>query len=280
MDSRFLKDSKGGGQATFYTFPAVGSFYNYSRDLAKVDGNLKVQSNLIIGVEGILQNPTFQNGNLKKFFPGFDMENDRAAFVSAILRFIFSRPNEKLEKLYDKCIGSEMGLNNSLKVGIQFRAGDPKDLVMSNREIDAFGDQLLQDFSEPLERKNITVFVTGDDHADLLNNLIERLRRNNFKVVSSGEYCPQLHFSHIDLKPGSCVSEEKTFLDWFALTQMDRLYISRSGYGETASMLSLVPTLRYSCFSTNVWHFQPWKLTNVKDFEPNNRYGNYTMPYP
>ena len=227
-----------------------------------VVANLTILSNSIDGVQGILENPVFKNGNLPKLFPGFDIESDQSPFIAAIMRFVIGKPNSKLMELYEECIGSHLGEGDLLKVGVQIRNGDRKLPNFKEDKFDLFETQLLEDFPSESDREKVIVFITGDSNERFIS-LIDKLRQN-FRVVTSGETCQQLQFNHIDKTAGHWISEAKTYLDWYALTQMDRLYISRSGFGETAALISMVPTQHFTCASGE-WKFRTFSF--LRPFE-------------
>ena len=218
-------------------------------------------------MEGLLKNPMLENENFLKLFPGFDVEKDQSPLVAAILRFVIGKPNGKLSKLYEECVGFYLSGENSLiKVGIQIRNGDPGLSRFEDDKFDRFVTKLLQDFPVEHERQNIFIFDTGDSN-DKFNSLIEKLRKVKFQVITSGETFPQLQFSHVDRNSGQWLSEAKTYLDWYALTQMDRLYISRSGFGETAALISMVPTQHFTCV-TMEWKFHPFPFLTPFNINP------------
>ena len=222
--------------------------------------NLEIQCNSIAGIQGLLENPAFVRDKIPKWFPGFNVEQDRAELVAAVLKFIVGRPNEKLMELYNTCVASHF-VGKNLKIGVQIRNGDHGEIRVKAENYDCFAEKIVKDFpSQTNNREKIVIFVTGDSN-DKFRNLVDQLRRSDFHVVTSSDVCGQLTFSHIDKNLGdqTWLSEVKSYLDWFALTQMDRLYISRSGYGETASMISLVPTQRFIHWSTTC-DFQPYSM--------------------
>ena len=229
----------------------------YSKNLTSLTSNLKIHTNTIDGVQGILENPIFTNGNLPKIFPDFDIENDQSPFVASILRFVIGQPNAQLSRLYEECIESHLGDGNLLKVGMQIRNGDFGIVRFKEDKFDEFEAKILEDFPTEADREKVVVFVTGDSN-DKFQSLIGKLRVN-FQVVTSGETCQQLHFTHIGTHSGQWISEAKAYLDWYVLTRMDRLYISRSGFGETAALISMVPTQHFTCKSGE-WKFQTFPI--------------------
>ena len=235
--------------------------FNSNLSLIKPQGqNLEIKTNSIAGIQGLLENPAFVRDKIPKWFPGFNVEQDRAELVAAVLKFIVGRPNEKLMELYNTCVASHF-VGKNLKIGVQIRNGDHGEIRVKAENYDCFAEKIVKDFpSQTNNREKMLIFVTGDSN-DKFQNLVDQLRRNHFHVVTSSDVCGQLTVSHIDYFYGNdtWLSDAKSYLDWFALTQMDRLYISRSGYGETASMISLVPTQRFIHWSATC-DFQPYSM--------------------
>ena len=255
IEPSFLKDI--GPGETLILMGQRSNLLQYSKNVTSLTSNLKIQANSIDGVQGILENPVFKNGNLPKLFPGFDIESDQSPFIAAIMRFVIGKPNSKLMELYEECIGSHLGEGDLLKVGVQIRNGDSGKIRFKADKFDEFVAKILEDFPTEVDRQKVVVFVTGDSN-DKFNSLIAKLRVD-FRVVTSGETCQQLHFTHVDIHSGKWISEAKAYVDWYALTQMDRLYISRSGFGETAALVSMVPTQHFTCVSGE-WKIQTFPI--------------------
>ena len=241
----------------FLNVESEKQFFNFARDVRKSTSSLTIRANILIGIEGVLRNPKFRKEKLFKLFPNFSIQQDRGPLISAVLKFLIGSPNQQLKKLYDKCVGSFLG--KSLKIGLQIRVGDSKgDSRVEGQKMDCFSDKIFSDFPVLQNRQKLVVFITGDSD-NKFNRIIERIRSQNITIFSSGEKCGELEFSHIDKSMGASteqwISQAKTFLDWYALTQMDRLYITRSGFGESASMVSQVPTQRFQhWFQTCSWN--------------------------
>ena len=107
--------------------------------------NLEIQCNSIAGIQGLLENPAFVRDKIPKWFPGFNVEQDRAELVAAVLKFIVGRPNEKLMELYNTCVASHF-VGKSLNIGVQIRNGDHGEIRVKAENGDCFVEKIRKDF--------------------------------------------------------------------------------------------------------------------------------------
>jgi hypothetical protein len=85
-------------------------------------------------------------------------------------------------------------------------------------------------------RSRVIVFLTGDSQ-DAVDYLMAALVAEGIRAFRT-DHNP----SHI-LESTTMDLAAKTYLDWWLLTKMDRLLITRSAFGETAAAYSLKPAV-------------------------------------
>jgi hypothetical protein len=102
-------------------------------------------------------------------------------------------------------------------------------------------------------RERVIVFVTSDNQQaiDYLNTNLFQFGIRSF----STKHLP----SHI-LESTTVEAAAKTYIDWWLLTQMDRLLITKSTFGETAAAYSLRPTVVVDGWVDSC---RTWKFNNT-----------------
>ena len=214
-------------------------------------------SNRYAGLTVLFKNQPYSDNLMKMSgFPLGNLSNghfDFPLFISAAFRSVLGQRKPKLENLISKVLEQQIGLEKwekSLKIGVQIRTGgfsglDP-DFVLGvvPEQVQCFTNEVAYLINERLRKspsfkekaEQISIFVSSD-WQDATNSF-----RNYFKNVKGVEIfdtdTDDLPINHLDgenaRNSGQWQDVAKVYVDWNLLTRMDFLFISSSGYGETA----------------------------------------------
>jgi hypothetical protein len=146
-----------------------------------------------------------------------------------------------------------------VKVGVHIRTGgdvpgmdDPK---LPHQAAKVFAQQVANHCAD----KKCAVFFASDSEiaAGIFKDEMKMLAPSAPIVKTEGRPW------HLDRSGGTNADYTKSFLDWILLCRMDYLVISRSGFGETASWFSQVPTRQVQSIDNvfdydNIIGFKGW----------------------
>ncbi|OAE21103.1 hypothetical protein AXG93_3661s1280 [Marchantia polymorpha subsp. ruderalis] len=159
--------------------------------------------------------------------------------------------------------------SDRVKVGVQLRIGNDTAWHEGPRHslaaVGCFVEKAKLKCEEGnRQSKECLIFVSTDSQRAL------ELFRARFKLLGISMMATDGPISHIDkpsqslirqhfVDPQSIITEHsRVFMDWILLTKMDYLYISRSGFSETAAFAGMVPTERLAVRDEYRCGFYPW----------------------
>ena len=198
--------------------------------------------------------------------------------ISAALRCILGIPTERLKRSYSSLTAQSAGsvkvFEEMTKFGIQVRTGmtsfeQVKGKIEKKEQQQCFSNFLWQMIANSsVEIKTLSrviTFITSD--SDNATNYLVASLTPALRVVTTFGLA-----THIDKKGQDDDLDwhdiDKPFIDFYALTRMDALLISRSSYGEMAAALSRVPTWRFrkdnEALGHTLCYFYPWKISSLE----------------
>ena len=220
-------------------------------------------SNSIFGIDGLVNetgfNPIFESLT--------GSTDDVALLISAISQTIFGTPTPLLKSLLFQCVMQKnvKKWKRSYRIGVQIRQlreeWNEGNLVhrVQVDQLRCFADEVLRILSDNstsvimkrMKLDSILIFVSSDSEVAIqfLKSALSNWK--NITIVTSNDTCSDIMppFVHSDRSEPNSVNETDiaiemagTYVDWYALTQMHRLVISRSGFSASASWTSLRPT--------------------------------------
>ena len=223
--------------------------------------NFNLYTNRYAGLESMLRFHTFASviEKTSKFKLGsVEIGHfDYPLFISAALRIVFSQPTQNFDQLYRETIGQAVGWqiwNCSLKIGTQIRTGlignanahsDWSKLAPNRTK--CFIERIQQMVSDPIfklyqsqnancndngKNRHVVVFVTSDSK-ETSKKAVEEISKQSQQQGTDGTV-HVFSTSQVVQKESLWDSRALKYLDWFLLTKMDYLLISKSGFGETA----------------------------------------------
>ena len=147
-----------------------------------------------------------------------------------VMNILFSSPTPTLRKPVEQALSELPGR----RLGVQMRLGSPKMHDLPRYE--TTNDAVLACFVAETVRqcnRNCSVFLTTDSE-EAQDQFLAIMKTHGIPTaVIPGE------ISHLENQPGA--SHLKTYADWYALTQVDQLVGSRSGFSETAAWFNNIP---------------------------------------
>ena len=243
----------------------VGNYSSFSNHFSEID-NIEITSNRFNSIQAIFDNPYYKDKIISVLpeFSNYESETkklDLGILISAAFQFVMQEPTFDMNKLVEKIfIDNQVDQVNNFKIGIQIRTCLKKWYEEGTRVDEAFQ---LKCFVEKVLRitnhlgakiKNVTIFVTSD--SDSVVNKLRQIFQSvdnstiTFNIFDTSEYLQNTpHLDRTSVKSSDrheqWLEMAKVFVDWYILSKMDVLLISRSSYGETASLMSLVPTWQF-----------------------------------
>jgi len=206
-----------------------------------------------------LLNNSFCADHINTFFP-YLRSMDHYQLAHTVMRITFSGVSHTLISYADQYLGQYRDvINSTLFIGVQHRSGDnafgQKIHRFRHKEVEPFANiaadqcKLALDNSSHLYHNKIArnisrcvFFITSDNIGSIdrfEQGVASRLQsmRHHFNVVYTKGQPVHLGLLPQSSNEHSVVNETfefKTYLDWYILSEMDVLIVSRSGYGETA----------------------------------------------
>ena len=264
----------------FNEWPLISLLANVSFPTEKAPryDNIYYMSNRWAGLEGVVQNVN-NRPRFKAIFPeqvlNFHL-TDYLPLISGAMRALFSVPDQRLQRLIDQTIDQAVGLQHwqhSVKIGVQIRMAsgegwsrvNPKFVRCFVEEVESIIQlRIRNSLGLPVAAdKPIVIFLSidSDQVEPIASEFVERLqlvgkqqtgRRSQAvvpKLFWSGAFL-NLTYHHVAHSLSAHISDQwqamaKNFVDWSLMSQCDHLVISRSGFGESASLFSLAPTRRF-----------------------------------
>ena len=225
-----------------------------------------ITTNRLNALESIFSNPSFIN-RTHDVLPRLEFvitDLDYSMIASISYRSLLSKPQEKLEKLAEKFLIlnglKHVNFNEGrvLKIGVQIRTlipawSEPNIRRVGMDDVVCFNDKVAQIIEHFSGKRKIAIFLTGDNENATLIFRQNLQNQSNIVLLDTGFAQTVLNLSlvHLD-KPTKTKDPNKAwnevaqvYLDWLMLRRMDFLVISRSGFGETASLYSLKPTWQF-----------------------------------
>ena len=216
------------------------------------DGSLipPLTTNRFGGLHGLLKNPHIKQ-NLEQITTKVNISN--AILISAALKSLLSKPVPRLRNLYQQCVFDQINgdlytWKESFKIGIQIRIGmrnNKGTLDYPRVPLSCVSKFIEIATLEAKQQPKSIIFVTTDSK-DIEEEVVRNLtmKTGSATILSSSTRCPDLIYNHLDFinEPIGWLESAKTFIDWLALVEMDKLYISQSNFGKMSSRFSLVPT--------------------------------------
>lgn len=95
--------------------------------------------------------------------------------------------------------------------------------------------------------KNCSIYVTSDSEP-AQELLLKHIREQQPTIHASSATGAPVHVDKSSIAAEDRSALLKSYVDWEVLRRMDRLAVSRSGYGETAAWTAAVPA---TCMSTD-----------------------------
>ena len=167
-----------------------------------------------------------------------------------VLKFFFSSPMPALKTFV---LGTLQEMQGTYNVGVQMRFGgrwgDGKRYNGNTSTIaSCFISKTLSTCWASACSTNCSVFLTTDN-TEAAHIFTRALMPHNINVyMSSGDTI------HSEKSGGDQTQHKKTFGDWYLLTKMSSLVISRSGFSETASWFGNVPSSALTKASTCLFY--------------------------
>ena len=204
---------------------------------------------------------------LDKIFPGIATANNTMDFdfsmvVSAAMRSLFRVPSGNLTTIIDsavRIIGLEptkFFSKDIIKIGVHIRTNRLEALPtkISLNMVHCFSEKIGEIVDNIDENKTIVIFHTSDLFKTQKLFLSNLNVTRDFIFMDTEDYKDELNLTlkHIDRINMDSIDNStqiwsqiaKTFVDWVLLQHMDFMVLSRSGFSETAVMLSQKPTWR------------------------------------
>ena len=225
-------------------------------------------ANRLMALESIFSNPSMTS-EMRTIFPGLESRVDKHdldyfLIGSAGIRSLLAKPQEKLTNLMDQFLTLNdfnpeiFGDENILKIGVQIRSlrslWDESDQSrVDSSHVTCFSEKVGQLVENYAQKRRVAIFLTGDNENSTMIFRESLKNKGNIRILETNQYKTELNISLLHLDR-SDVSKDPTeawnemaqvYLDWLMLRRMDFLLISRSGFGETASLYSLKPTWRF-----------------------------------
>ena len=219
-------------------------------------GEIRIWSNRYQALEFIVRCPSLLNNSaiLSKILPTGLSNVDYRPLISSALHFIINKPNEKLEKLINETIEKQIGMihwQNSIRIGIQIRTQDIEkswlETLVDSYQWPCYSDEVERIVGLDSSRKYVFFITTDSKKAEKFIISKLQLKFPDFKVFATD--LPANHIDNYIPDIGESpeitwIRQAKNFLDWYLLTRMHHLVITRSGFAETAARYALVPTSR------------------------------------
>ena len=227
--------------------------------------SFSITTNRLKALEPIFSNPSFFN-RTHDIFPGLTTgmignDLDYSMIVSVGLRSILSSPQKRLTQLMEQFLilneidPSKFDDSSWLKIGVQIRTFTPtwsetNQPRVAIDHVTCFDEKVGQIVENYAGKRKVAVFLTGDN-ANATRVFRQHLPSNKNIILldtSQAQTILNVSLTHLDKSevsknPNKAWNEmAQVFLDWLMLRRMDFLLISRSGFGETASLYSLKPT--------------------------------------
>ena len=213
---------------------------------------------------------------------------DYQLLASIALRLMFSEPQSNMTSIELKILKEHsieprewfdnLGKRKFLKIGLQIRMCSEEWNEGGGRvemdQTDCFAEKVCE-ISSLYPDVSIVVFLTGDNEK-ALERLEQRLTFEKHTVINTAKFMAENYNATLKHLDRSAVSKNETqswhetalnYIDWIFLTQMDFLFISRSGFAETASIYSMAPT----------WLFEHNDKSKTCPFRPFTKLGPNTF---
>jgi hypothetical protein len=235
--------------------------HNFSEDFeASLSKIVKIRTNTVCWIQ-LLENPCFHEA--VGYYRLRELTN--LDLFRLAIDAVWSDPSEDLSTEMKKYPFVEKR-SHMRRVGVQIRTGDhgfvgdgsvritTLEAECFAQEVGKFCDDRTLQFVDPC-----VVFVTSDS-PDAIKSFITTLNTTLLRPDSTGKmagHIPRVHvsegaISHVDrAPPKERIDVLKTYVDWFILSQMDLLFITRSGYGETPSWVNKGETYQLKTSGTS-----------------------------
>ena len=220
---------------------------------------------------GFVDNPIFFNhpiyNTVKEMF-------NKGVLWSVGLKLLF-QPGSEIKRLISTIEENLSIKDNTFKIGLHIRQGDDsfgktgkKDerYVPSNR-VPCFVEKAIQLWEEASKKKELAldgqpIFFVTSDHETTSQEVIEIFRRKGYRAFDSVEYAGNP--VHMKKKKED---QTRTFLDWFLLSRMDELVITRSGFSMSPAKFNCVPSYIYMPSNkTCLDIFNPMELCSIDHY--------------